>query len=144
MTTTEPPRTVLSLAAACEHQDDLLVATSDLDRLGTLLADSYATLQSGLFEAARLFESLHADGVIDAATLVDARERVAPAMTALQAQDIAAQLIAHTALRLRRGAHRIANEAFADDDDGAELDGAPLRQNPVAQVDMVAGSVELF
>ena len=67
------------------------------------------------------------------------------AVTALQFQDIASQLIAHTRKRLRHCADHLAAGAFDDEGDGAApIDEAPLRPNPVTQDEMDAGSVELF
>ena len=67
------------------------------------------------------------------------------AITALQFQDMASQLIAHTHQRLRNCADRIARETMGDDDDGmAVVEEAPMRPNPVTQDEMDAGSVELF
>jgi len=67
------------------------------------------------------------------------------AITALQFQDMASQLIAHTNQRLRNCADRLARETMGDDEDGAAVvEDAPLRPNPVTQDEMDAGSVELF
>ena len=78
--------------------------------------------------------------------MAEARSRSsAGAVTALQFQDMASQLIAHTRQRLRNCADRLAREAMGDDDDGdAVVEAAPLRPNPVTQDEMDAGSVELF
>ena len=79
-------------------------------------------------------------------------------MTALQFQDMATQLIAHTHRRLRNCADRLAREVMGDvtgdvmgdvmgDDhkDGAAVyDDVELRPNPVTQDEVDAGSVELF
>jgi hypothetical protein len=140
------PLPARSLAAAVEHQDDLLIATSDLDRLATLLAESFEALQAGLLCTLDTVGRYHDECRITKADYEQATACITPALTALQAQDIASQLIAHTSLRLRRSAHRLANEAFADDDEeqSAGFDDAPLRHNPVAQADMETGSIELF
>ena len=67
------------------------------------------------------------------------------AITALQFQDMASQLIAHTHQRLRNCADRLANETMGEDEEGtAVVEAAPLRPNPVTQDEMDAGSVELF
>ena len=59
---------------------------------------------------------------------------------------MASQLINHTTIRLRRSAHRLSGEAFFDDEEepGADVDDGPLRLNPVAQLGIEPGSVELF
>ena len=67
------------------------------------------------------------------------------AVTALQFQDMASQLIHHTNTRLRSCADQLARDALCDDADGeAVVETAPLRPNPVTQDEMDAGSVELF
>ena len=67
-------------------------------------------------------------------------------VTALQFQDMATQLIAHTSQRLRHCADRLARDALGDDDeDGAALvEPAAQGPNPVTQDEMHAGSIELF
>jgi hypothetical protein len=67
-------------------------------------------------------------------------------VTALQFQDMASQLIAHTHRRLRHCADQLAREVMGDDDeDGcAVVEEAPPRPNPVTQDEMDAGSIELF
>jgi hypothetical protein len=70
---------------------------------------------------------------------------LAGAVTALQFQDMATQLIAHTHRRLRNCADRLARDVMGDDEDGqAVFDDVELRPNPVTQDEMDAGSVELF
>jgi hypothetical protein len=59
------------------------------------------------------------------------------AIPALQFQDMASQLIAHTHRRLRDCADRLAGEAAA-------VEAPPLRPNPVTQDEMDTGSIELF
>jgi hypothetical protein len=77
--------------------------------------------------------------------LHDAMQHMAGAITAMQFQDMASQLIHHTNSRLRNCADRLAAETMGDDEDGeAVVESAPLRPNPVTQDEMDAGSVELF
>ena len=78
--------------------------------------------------------------------LTEVRQTLFKAVTALQFQDMATQLIAHTNKRLRNCADQIARDALGDDDpDGAAVvDDGPLKPNPVTQDEMDAGSVELF
>jgi hypothetical protein len=126
----------LPLFEAAELQDHLLVASNSLERLQRLLADAGDAL-IGHFTgaAARL-----AAGSTD-----EARRVLAGAVTALQFQDMAMQLIAHTTRRLRSVADRLACDAFAGDDEGEPVvEPAPLRPNPVTQDEMDAGSIELF
>ena len=67
------------------------------------------------------------------------------AITALQFQDMATQLIAHTSRRLRNCADRLARDTMGDDEDGvAVVDESPLQPNPVTQDEVDAGSIELF
>jgi hypothetical protein len=67
------------------------------------------------------------------------------AVTALQFQDMASQLVSHTQRRLRNCADRLARDVMGDDEDGETvIEEAPLRPNPVTQDEMDAGSVELF
>jgi hypothetical protein len=139
-----PPAGVLPLPAAAELQDHLLVAGNDLDRLQRLLDGACAALTER-FTAA----TVHVDTALDAGAcseaLREARTALGGTVTALQFQDMASQLIAHTAGRLRYCADRLANEVFGDDEDGAALvEPAPLRPNPVTQDEMDAGSVDLF
>ena len=74
------------------------------------------------------------------------RHKLFKAVTALQFQDMATQLIAHTNQRLRSCADQIARDALGSDDpDGAAVvEDIPLKPNPVTQDEMDAGSVELF
>ena len=137
------PQTALSditgcapLLAAAELQDHLMVASNDLERLQRLLDDASQALMTHFTQATGHI----ADGEIDQARCV-----ITGAVTALQFQDMAHQLIAHTTRRLRNCADRIARDAMGDDEDGDALfEDAPLRPNPVIQDEMDAGSVELF
>ena len=81
----------------------------------------------------------------DLSAIHDAQRALSGAIVALQFQDMATQLIAHTTKRLRNCADRLARDAMADDEDGeAVVEDAPLCPNPVTQDEMDAGSVELF
>ncbi len=135
----EPQDAALPLLLAADLQDHLMVAGHDLERLQRLLADTCDTLM------ARFHGAL---GQIDAAgtdRLDGARSQLAEAVTALQFQDLASQLIAHTHQRLRNCADLLAHDAFGPDADGeAVIAPPPLRPNPVTQDEMDAGSVELF
>ena len=88
---------------------------------------------------------LQASQLIEPPTIREARLTLATAITALQFQDMATQLIAHTSHRLRNCADRLARDAMGDDEDGIGLvEDTPLRPNPVTQDEMDAGSIELF
>jgi hypothetical protein len=143
-----PPPNGLPLLAAAAVQDDLLAAGHDLARLQRLLADASESL-SGHFHAAsaQLRQALHAAAVhpdVELPALHRSMEHLAGAITAMQFQDLASQLIDHAAGRLRGCADRLARDAIGDDDGPAFVDHAPRRPNPVIQDEMDAGSVELF
>jgi len=134
----------LPLLAAADLQDNLLTASNDLDRLQTLLADACDALMQRFCGATEQIRDLkeHPDhlAAIDAVSA-----ELGGAVTALQFQDMASQLIQHTLKRLRNCADRIARETMGDDEEGAAVvEEAPLRPNPVTQDEMDAGSVELF
>jgi hypothetical protein len=139
----------LSVLAATELQDHLLVANNDLERLQRLLDDaSQALMQHFTYASAHMDAALvhlEATQTAEPPAIREARLTLASAITALQFQDLATQLIAHTSKRLRNCADRIARDAMGDDEDGAALvEEAPLRPNPVTQDEMDAGSIELF
>jgi hypothetical protein len=138
----------LPLLAAADLQDHLMTASNDLDRLQELLSHACDMLMQrfhGASEEIRMLREL-APHSPDAQTVLDDVSReLGGAVTALQFQDMASQLIHHTHRRLRSCADRIAREAMGDDEDGVALvEEAPLRPNPVTQAEMDAGSVELF
>jgi hypothetical protein len=129
------------LLLASEMQDHLLTASNDLDRLQTLLADACDTLAASFFGARAGVDALRDSADTDLLT-----QHLGRAITALQFQDMASQLIAHTHKRLRNCVDRLAADTFEpDDEDGAAvIEAAPLRPNPVTQDEMDAGSIELF
>lgn len=131
----------LPLFAAADLQDDLLTATNDLERLQTLLDDSYQTLQAGFFSALGLLQGMARSGPLDEAIV-----QLSCAVKAFQFQDMASQLIAHTSQRLHHCADQLARHAFASDDEDGEamVEAAPLRANPVTQSAMNTGFVEFF
>lgn len=139
------------LLVASELQDHLLIATNDLDRLQRLLGEAGGALMTHFHAAATqlkgLRRELQARPDIPSEPLEVAMNHLASAITSLQFQDMASQLIAHTGQRLRGCADRLAADAMETDDDGdtqAFLDTIPLQPNPVTQDEMDAGSVELF
>lgn len=138
----------MPLSAAADLQDHLLVASNDLDRLQRLLSDACDQLLAHFYGASgELRGLLHgaAQAEADKPGLHKAMEHMAGAITAMQFQDMASQLVAHTTRRLRNCADRLAAEAMGDDEDGeAVIEEPPLRPNPVTQDEMDAGSVELF
>ncbi len=138
----------LPLLAAADLQDHLMMATNDLDRLQTLLEHACDVLAQSFYGASEQVRGLM-DGPGSAPGHAGAypqlMEQLCGAVTALQFQDMASQLINHTSRRLRSCADQIARVAMGDDDDGeAVVQEAPVRPNPVTQDEMDAGSVELF
>lgn len=138
----------MPLLAAAELQDHLMTVTNDLERLQRLLDDAGEALSSHFYSASNQAMSLLSgtDGGPAADGLKQIMQDIAGAITALQFQDMATQLIAHTGQRLRNCADQLARDTFGmDDEDGAAVvEIAPLRPNPVTQDEMDAGSIELF
>ncbi|MFT7723357.1 MAG: hypothetical protein QM788_11075 [Roseateles sp.] len=138
----------LPLLAAAELQDHLMTVTHDLDRLQRLLDDAGEALSTHFYSASGHAMALlrGSDGGPAADGLQQIMQDIAGAITALQFQDMATQLIAHTSQRLRNCSDQLARDTFgADDEDGAAIvEIAPLRPNPVTQDEMDAGSIELF
>jgi hypothetical protein len=135
----------MPLALAAELQDHLMVASNDLDRLQRLLGDACDALLVHFYGASSELKALQNEHpALHALTI--ALEHLAGSITAMQFQDMASQLVAHTTRRLRNCADRLAADTFADDeDDGAAVvEPLPLRPNPVTQDEMDAGSIELF
>jgi len=138
---------MIPLLVAAELQDHLMTVTNDLERLQRLLDDAGEALSTHFYSA-----SSHVNGLLrqdqasaEAPVLNKVMEDIAGAITALQFQDMATQLIAHTSQRLRNCADQLARDTFGDDEEGeAIVEIAPLRPNPVTQDEMDAGSIELF
>jgi hypothetical protein len=135
----------MPLALAAELQDHLMVASNDLDRLQRLLSDACDSLLVHFYGASGELDALR-DQQPGLRPLATALEHMAGAITAMQFQDMASQLVAHTTRRLRNCADRLAADTFAGDDDegAAVVEPLPLRPNPVTQDEMDAGSIELF
>ena len=134
--------------AAADLQDNLMTASNDLDRLQTLLAHACDELMRSFHGATQQIHA-HTDGPDGDARVAQlfagVMQHLTSAITALQFQDMASQLITHMNQRLRNCADRIARDTMADDEDGSTLvEDPPLHPNPVTQDEMDAGSVELF
>jgi hypothetical protein len=155
--TAPPGDSGLPLLAAADLQDHLMVAQNDLERLQRLLSDACDSLLVHFYGASGELRTLlqqHAHAAVGSPTaappgeapqLHKAMEHMAGAITAMQFQDMASQLVDHTTRRLRNCADRLARDTMGDDEDGEALVAeAPLRPNPVTQDEMDAGSVELF
>ena len=136
----------IPLLAAADLQDHLITATNDLDRLQGLLSHACDELMQGFHGAAGDIRELvaAAQDVPSLERFHNVMQHLGGAITALQFQDMASQLIAHTNQRLRSCADRIAHESMGDDDGDAVVELPPQRPNPVTQDEMDAGSVELF
>jgi hypothetical protein len=136
----------LPLLAAADLQDHLMTASNDLQRLQTLLEHACDQLAQSFYGASEQLRALmEQDGGGHAHVYPQLMQQLGGAVTALQFQDMASQLIDHTNRRLRSCADQIARVAMGDDEDGATVvEEAPQRPNPVTQDEMDAGSIELF
>jgi hypothetical protein len=140
-----PAPQAISLMLAADLQDHLMTATNDLERLQRLIDDAYIVLIEGFQGAAHQLGAAIDEGKHDTPSLQETLQTLYKAVTALQFQDMASQLIVHTNQRLRGCADQIARDAMGDDPDGmAVVEQTPLKPNPVTQDEMDAGSVELF
>jgi hypothetical protein len=140
-----PAPQAISLMLAADLQDHLMTATNDLERLQRLIDDAYVVLIQGFQGAAHQLGAAIDEGKHDTPSLQETLQTLYQAVTALQFQDMASQLIVHTNQRLRGCADQIARDAMGDDPDGmAVVEQTPLKPNPVTQDEMDAGSVEMF
>lgn len=135
------PAVPLRVMLVAEVQDSLLTALHDLQRLQGLLSHATGNLMER-FTAADIGLRQAGDGEALAAV----RRALNSAVTELQFEDMATQLISHTASLLQSCAARLAAEAIdcGEDELPVEPEPAPARPNPVTQAEMHAGSVELF
>lgn len=138
-----PPAVNLPLVLVADVQDSLLVVVHDLARLDGLLAHTMENLMER-FTAANT--NLTDPSLSSLQELETARNALRAAVTELQFQDMASQLIGHTSKILQGCAYRLASEAMGKDDGAAVpfVEEVPERPNPVTQDEMDAGSVELF
>ena len=144
-----PPGLQVQLLTAADLQDSLMVASNDLERLQRLLTDATETLMGHFYGATAQIQQLSRAAAqhpeLPESHLHATMQHLAGAVTALQFQDMASQLLTHTGRRLRSCADRLAAEAMEmDDTEEAYVDTVPLTLNPVTQDEMDAGSVELF
>ncbi|MBK9238292.1 MAG: hypothetical protein IPO19_20865 [Rhodoferax sp.] len=142
---TPPPAPAVQLPVmmVAELQDSLLVVVHDLSRLDHLLAhtmenlmERFTTVSANLADP-ELAQSKELDMV---------RSNLRAAVTELQFQDMASQLIVHTSKILQGCAYRLASESMGSEDGEAVpfVEEVPERPNPVTQDEMDAGSIELF
>lgn len=138
----------MPLLLAAGLQDSLMIACHDLGRLDSLLSGACDELLLRFSRALEQIQGLAGsprESQPGSQALEAAATEVARAVTALQFQDMATQLIAHTRTQLRHCTDQLALQAFGEDEDGAPvLQAAPLRANPVTQSEIDAGSIELF
>ncbi|MCW5263411.1 hypothetical protein [Verminephrobacter eiseniae] len=143
-TTSTGPAVQVPVMVAAELQDSLLVVMHDLQRLEGLL--NHAT--DNLLECFGAANASLTDGVVGTwPELLAARSALRNAVTELQFQDMASQLIWHTTKVLQGCAFRLASDAMGHEEgeDAAPFaEMAPDRPNPVTQSEMDAGSVDLF
>jgi hypothetical protein len=144
LTTSGEPAVQVPIMVAAELQDSLLVVMHDLHRLEGLLSHATDNLLERFGEA----NSVLTDTLIaQSPELIAAREALRSAVTELQFQDMASQLIWHTTKMLQGCAFKLASEAMGQEE-GEEaapfVELEPDRPNPVTQSEMDAGSVDLF
>lgn len=144
-TTTTPtaPAVQLPVMLVAEVQDALLVVVHDLARLDGLLAHTMENLMERFTTASA---TLGEPTLVDSEALDTVRATLRSAVTELQFQDMASQLINHTAKILQGCAYRLAAESMGQEDGEAVpfVEEVPERPNPVTQDEMDAGSIELF
>jgi hypothetical protein len=126
-----------------EVQDSLLVVVHDLSRLDGLLAHTMEKLMERFTFASA---SLADPSLMESDQLDAVRGALRAAVTELQFQDMASQLIGHTSKILQGCAYRLASESMGSEDGEAVpfVEEVPERPNPVTQDEMDAGSIELF
>jgi hypothetical protein len=126
-----------------EVQDSLLVVVHDLSRLDGLLAHTMEKLMERFTFASA---SLADPSLMESDQLDAVRSALRAAVTELQFQDMASQLIGHTSKILQGCAYRLASESMGSEDGEAVpfVEEVPERPNPVTQDEMDAGSIELF
>lgn len=141
--TFSPPTVALPVMLVAEVQDSLLVVVHDLSRLDGLLAHAMENLMQRFTAASA---DLSDPGLLAMKELENVRSGLRAAVTELQFQDMASQLIVHTSKILQGCAYRLASDAMGCEDGEAVpfVEEVPDRPNPVTQDEMQAGSVELF
>ncbi len=130
--TTVPTRLVVDL------QDELMTAGTELDRLQRLLIDAVTQLSAHFSHAVSSQSGMPPSQERD--VLLTEMKR---AMTALQFEDMASQLITHSRRRLSSVTECLGNLALSGEEEGCEVQWV-VRPCPVAQRVVDAGSVELF
>jgi hypothetical protein len=140
----EQPAVQIPVMVVAELQDSLMVVMHDLHRLDGLLTHTMENLMER-FDTAN--KELSDPALAGAASLDVVRSTLRSAVTELQFQDMASQLIVHTKKVLQGCAFKLASETMGHevDEEAAPFgDIASDRPNPVTQSEMDAGSIELF
>lgn len=137
------PKVELPVMLVAEVQDSLLVVVHDLVRLDGLLAHAMENLMHRFTSASA---DLADPSLVSVKELEGVRIALRSAVTELQFQDMASQLIVHTSKILQGCAFRLASESMGYEDGEAVpfVEDVPERPNPVTQDEMQAGSIELF
>ncbi|MBT3067602.1 hypothetical protein [Rhodoferax sp. U11-2br] len=137
------PTVALPVMLVAEVQDSLLVVVHDLKRLDGLLAHTMENLMQRFTAASA---DLSDPALVAMQELEGVRAGLHAALTELQFQDMASQLIVHTSKILQGCAYRLASDSMGSEDGDAVpfVEDVPDRPNPVTQDEMQAGSVELF
>ena len=137
------PTVALPVMMVAEVQDSLLVVVHDLNRLDGLLAHAMENLMQRFTVAST---DLSGPALAALTELEGVRAGLRAAVTELQFQDMASQLIGHTSKILQGCAYRLASESMGSEDGDAVpfVEEVPERPNPVTQDEMEAGSIELF
>ena len=143
LTTPTVPAVQMPVMLVAEVQDSLLVVVHDLSRLDGLLAHTMENLMERFTSASA---NLATPELMNTKELDDVRSTLRAAVTELQFQDMASQLIIHTSKILQGCAYRLASESMGSEDGEAVpfVEEVPERPNPVTQDEMDAGSIELF
>ena len=141
--TSSTPSVQMPLMLVAEVQDSLLVVVHDLNRLDGLLAHTMENLMERFTAASA---NLANPELVSSKELDVVRNTLRAAVTELQFQDMASQLISHTSRILQGCAYRLASESMGAEDGEAVpfVEEVPERPNPVTQDEMDAGSIELF
>jgi len=137
------PTVALPVMLVAEVQDSLLVVVHDLKRLDGLLAHTMENLMQRFTAASA---DLSDPALVAMQELEGVRSGLHAALTELQFQDMASQLIVHTSKILQGCAYRLASDSMGPEDGDAVpfVEDVPDRPNPVTQDEMQAGSIELF
>jgi hypothetical protein len=141
--TFSPPTVALPVMLVAEVQDSLLVVVHDLKRLDGLLAH---TMENLMQRFTAVSSDLSGPTLSAVQELEGVRSALNAAVTELQFQDMASQLIGHTSKILQGCAYRLASDSMGAEDGDAVpfVEDVPERPNPVTQDEMQAGSIELF